>query len=636
MVVGPPFAPWQFVIMTPHDQLPLAAEFPAATREQWRKLVESVLKGAPFDKRLVVKTYDGLAVEPLYGRVADAQPVTGRAPGTPWSTVQRVDHPEPAAANAEALNDLENGATGLALVFAGAVGAYGYGLPATEEALARALGDVHLDAGISVELDSGPDGRDTATRLAALVQRGGIAPGATAIRFGIDPIGAAAAHGGSRLPWSGLAPMFNAAISDLTRQGFRGPFACADGRLVHNAGGSEAQELAYVLAVAVAYLRALEASGGALDAARAMVYFRLSADADQFLTIAKFRALRKLWARVEEACGLEPVPPFIAAETAWRMMTKRDPYVNMLRATIAVVAAGLGGADAITVLPFTLALGLPDRFARRIARNTQLILLEESNLARVADPSAGSGGIEQLTGQLCRAGWSEFQDIERAGGAWGALEQGLIQKKVAAVRDQRLAAVARRKDALTGTSDFPDLAEPPVSVLEVAAVAPASVAVACRIEPLPRIRLAEPFEQLRDASDRMLARTGARPKVFLANLGKPSDFTARASFAKNFFEAGGIEAIGNDGFASSDEMIAALKASGARLACLCSSDDVYAREAAAAAQALRGAGASVWLAGRPGALEPALAQAGVSGFVFAGCDALAALRAAHELVASGR
>jgi methylmalonyl-CoA mutase len=288
------------------------------------------------------------------------------------------------------------------------------------------------------------------------------------------------------------------------------------------------------------------------------------------------------------------------------------------------------------VFPFPLALGLPDRFARRIARNTQLILLEESNLARVADPSAGSGGIEQLTRQLCSAGWSEFQDIERAGGAWAALEQGLIQKKVAAVRDQRLAAVARRKDALTGTTDFPDLAEPPVSVLEVAAVAQASVAAACRIEPLPRIRLAEPFEQLRDASDRMLARTGARPKIFLANLGKPSDFTARATFAKNFFEAGGIEAIGNDGFASSDEMIAALKASGARLACLCSSDDVYAREATAAAQALRGAGASVWLAGRPGALEPALTQAGVSGFVFAGCDALAALRASHDLVASGR
>jgi methylmalonyl-CoA mutase len=155
-----------------------------------------------------------------------------------------------------------------------------------------------------------------------------------------------------------------------------------------------------------------------------------------------------------------------------------------------------------------------------------------------------------------------------------------------------------------------------------------------KVEPLPRIRLAEPFEQLRDAADRMLARTGARPKIFLANLGKPSDFTARATFAKNFFEAGGIEAVSNDGFAGRDEMIAALKTSGAKLACLCSSDEVYALEATTAAHALRGAGASVWLAGRPGTLEAALKEAGVSGFVFAGCDALAALRTAHGLIAS--
>jgi methylmalonyl-CoA mutase len=316
------------------------------------------------------------------------------------------------------------------------------------------------------------------------------------------------------------------------------------------------------------------------------------------------------------------------------MMTKRDPYVNMLRTTIAVVAGGLGGADAITVLPFTLALGLPDRFARHIARNTQLILLEESNLARVADPGAGSGGIEELTGQLCSAAWAQFREIERTGGVWAALDLGIIQRKVATVRDERLAAVARRKDALTGTSDFPDLAEAPVSVLDVAAVTPPSPTITSSVEPLPRIRLAEPFEQLRDAADRILARTGALPRIFLANLGKPSDFTARATFAKNFFEAGGITAAGNDGFASRDEMIAAFKSSGARLACLCSSDEVYAREAMPAAQALCRAGASVWLAGRPGALEPALTQAGVSGLVFAGCDALAALRTAQGLVAS--
>ena len=177
------------------------------------------------------------------------------------------------------------------------------------------------------------------------------------------------------------------------------------------------QELAYVLAVAVAYLRALESGGVALDQARRMIFFRLSADADQFLTIAKFRALRKLWARVEEACGLAPVPAFVSAETAWRMMTRRDPHVNMLRTTIAAFSAGIGGADAVTVLPFTAALGLPDRFARRIARNSQLLLLEESNLAKVSDPAAGSGGFEALTEQLCTAAWALFQEIERAGGA---------------------------------------------------------------------------------------------------------------------------------------------------------------------------------------------------------------------------
>jgi methylmalonyl-CoA mutase len=419
-------------------------------------------------------------------------------------------------------------------------------------------------------------------------------------------------------------------IAELTAKGFRGPFAVADGRLIHNAGGSEAQELAYVLATAVQYLRALEAGGMALDAALSLLYFRLAADADHFLTIAKFRALRRLWARVEDACGLAPAPSIVTAETAWRMMTRRDPYVNMLRTTIAVVAAGLGGADAITALPFTLALGLPDRFARRIARNTQLVLLEESHLAKVADPAAGAGGIEDLTDQLCRAAWAEFQRIEQAGGAWAALDQGLIQRSVATVRAEREKAVARRKDALTGTSDFPDLAEAQVAVLDVARVASKPVIHAVACEPLPSTRLAEPFEQLREASDRMLAQTGKRPRVFLANLGKLSEFTARATFAKNFFEAGGIEAVANDGFASHEEMFTAFKTSGARLACICSSDEVYAREAADAARALTAAGALVHLAGRPGALEASLRGAGVRSFVYVGCNTLDALRNAYQ------
>jgi methylmalonyl-CoA mutase len=197
-----------------------------------------------------------------------------------------------------------------------------------------------------------------------------------------------------------------------------------------------------------------------------------------------------LWARVEEASGLTPQPAFVAAETAWRMMTQRDPYVNMLRVTIAAFSAGLGGANAVTVLPFTAALGLPDSFARRVARNTQLIVLEESNLAKVMDPAAGSGGIEMLTDDLCRTAWSLFQHIEKAGGIAAALESGLIQKQVAETRTAREKAVATRKDPLTGTSEFPHLAEHAVKVLQ-----PASQAVpAFSEQALHCIRLAAPSE----------------------------------------------------------------------------------------------------------------------------------------------
>jgi methylmalonyl-CoA mutase len=315
------------------------------------------------------------------------------------------------------------------------------------------------------------------------------------------------------------------------------------------------------------------------------------------------------------------------------MMTKRDPYVNMLRTTIAVTAAGLGGADNIAVLPHTAALGLPDAFARRVARNTQLILLEESNLAKVSDPGAGSGAIEDLTSKLCVAAWTQFQAIEKAGGAWAALEQGLIQREVAAVRAERQKAIARRKDALTGSSDFPNLSEKKAAVLNVAPVVmPKEHVVAVTIDPLPSIRLAEPFERLRDASDRVLAKTGARPKVFLATLGKLSDFSARAMFAKNFYEAGGIEAPTHDGFKDQAEMVATLQKSGAKLACLCSSDKIYAAEAAEAAKALVAAGATVHLAGRPGELEAPLQQAGVKTFIFMGCDVVSTLQAAHDIL----
>jgi methylmalonyl-CoA mutase len=613
--------------------VPLAADFPAATREEWRKLVDAVLKGAPFE-RLESLTYDGLRIEPLYERAASATAVAGRLPGAAWTVMQRIDHPDPAAANAQALEDLENGATGLSLVFAGAASANGFGLDPSPAALARVLDGVFLDAGVAIELDLSAQSRQAVRDLVDLIRSRGLEPSTVHLRPGFNALGGFAMSGRAPAPWDEMAPHLASVIIKVAGAGFREPVVVADGRLIHDAGGSEVQELAFALSCALAYLRALEAGGMALAAARDAIYFRLAADMDQFLTIAKFRAVRKLWARVEEACGLTPKPALVTAETAWRMMTKRDPYTNMLRATIAVAAAGLGGADSIAVLPHTAPLGLPDAFARRIARNTQLVLLEEASLARVTDPAAGSGAIEAMTEQLCRMAWSTFQEMEKIGGMWAALEAGKIQQEVAAVRAERQKAIASRTDILTGTNEFPDIHENKPAILDVAPMMPPSEGgPAITIVALPRIRLAEPFEVLRDASDALFARTGARPKIFLACLGSQADFTPRATFAKNFFEAGGIEAVSGEGDVST--LGATFTASGATLACLCGSGKTYESEAASAAAALKAAGARhIYLAGRPSALEPTLRRAGVQSFIYEGCDALAVLRAAHELIAS--
>ena len=372
------------------------AEFPAATREQWLKLVAGVLKGADFDKVLTSTTADGLRLQPLYDKALPRAAVPGRAPGAAWTVMQRVDHPDPEEARRLALDDLEGGADGLQLVFDGAHGAHGFGLRDGGAAtLDAALAGIMLDAGIRLELDLSVACKDAADTLAAKILGEGIPPSSVDIAFGYDPLGQVAAMGGTPIGWDQLAPLFAGLAGGIAAKGFRGPVASADGRLVHAAGGSEAQELAYVLAAALAYWRALETAGITPAEGRALIGFRMAADSDQFLTLAKFRALRRLWARIEAGAGLDPRPIRLHAETAWRMATRRDPWVNLLRATTAVFAAGLGGADSIAVQPFTLALGLPDAFARRLARNTQLVLLQESNLARVADPAGGSGARQQ-------------------------------------------------------------------------------------------------------------------------------------------------------------------------------------------------------------------------------------------------
>jgi len=614
------------------DDLSLAADFPQATREQWLKRVEGVLKGADFTKKLVGRTHDGIAIQPLYPKAEGAARIAREQAGR-WRVSQRVDHPDPKDANALALLDLESGADALTLVTDGAPSARGFGVRVeTVDDLDRALSGVMLDL-IHLRLDAGGRGRVMAEHLIALAERRGHTLAGLSVDLGMDPIGALASLGHLSAPWTEVSARMGTMLAGLADKGFGGRAFLADGRAYHEAGASEAQELAAVLATGLAYLRALEAQGHALDAARDSLAFLLAADADEFLTVAKFRALRRLWAQVEQACGLEPKPIRLHAETAWRMTTRRDPWVNMLRATVAAFSAGIGGADAMTVLPFTAAIGLPDAFARRVARNTQLILLEEANLWRVADPAAGAGGFEALTDALCETAWSLFQEIEREGGLVESLTQGALQNRIAAVRAQREKTIATRKEPITGTSEFPNIHEADVAVLMPLSpqARPEASGTAVTAAPLPSIRAAEGFERLRDLSNEYLARTGARPKVFLANLGPIAAFTARATFAKNFFEAGGIEAITNDGFSTPDKLKQAFLESNAELSCICSSDEIYEAHAIEAAKTLREAGsAPIYLAGRPGEREELLTGAGVTTFIFAGCDTLKVLSEALE------
>jgi len=587
-------------------------EFPAATREQWREMVDAVLSktGASFES-LITKTYDGIELQPLY-TLDDAPPVPyALAPVKQgWDVRQRHSVPDPVAL----MNDLEGGVTSLWLA-----------VPASS--LERLLDGVYLD-------------------LAPIVLDGDVEAARTMLRiYDQAPLLADQVRGNLALTPSGDA-------LDVIRQaGEQFPnlrTVVVDALPFHDAGGSDSEELGASLALAVSYLRALTDAGLSVAQAFAQLEFRYAATADQFTTIAKLRAARRLWARVAEVSGAD-VPQVQHAVTSSAMMTRRDPWVNMLRTTVATLAAGLGGADAVTVQPFDAAIGLPDEFARRIARNTQNLLLEESHLGEVIDPAAGSWYVEKLTDELAAAAWSWFQEIERAGGFFAARE--LVASRIAATWAARSARLADRSDPITGVSEFPNLAEKPIvreslgrgsaaagsAAAERAATGPVTVdrapapgidsdsqaprgdAPPIPILPsgsdsfgLPRIRYAQAFEELRDLADAQ----PERPQVFLATLGPVAAHTARATFAANLFNAGGFATPNAGPTRTADEVAERFKASGARIAVICGSDTSYADQAVPTEEALREAGAErVLLAGRK-------TGANVDGFVHLGCPAL--------------
>ncbi|MBB4265302.1 methylmalonyl-CoA mutase family protein [Roseospira visakhapatnamensis] len=690
--------------------LPLAGDFPPASHADWLALVEKALDGAPFDKKLVARTLDGIAIQPLYTR--EHWPAEGDPSGMPgampftrggrplaqamsgWDIRQPHANPDVAATQAAMDDDLDNGVTSLLLRLDAAGRA---GLDADDPAAADLFGEGGLSLSSVAEMDALLSGVDL-TSVPLAFDAGAQAPTLAAMTvalwcqrgvkeeqargaFNIDPLGTLATAG--RLPAdldTTLGRM--AAIARNAATTFpKGAVTAVgvDTAPYYNAGASEAQDLACAMATGVAYLRALEAGGLSLDDASRQIAFTVSLGTDQLLSIAKLRAARLMWARITEACGVgEPARAArIHAVTATRVLTRRDPWVNLLRGTISCFSAAVGGADGITVPPHDAALGLPTRFSRRIARNTQLILQEESQLNRVIDPAGGSWALEHLTEDLAGAAWTLFQAIEADGGMARALESGRIAEQIAEVREARRKDIAKRKAPITGVSEFakldeqaPELAALDLSALRAAAgtrlattrasatadpgalgatATPADLATAAikgatlgalaqattdgtgtTVAPLPPHSLAEDFEALRDAADAHLTATGARPRVFLANLGPIAHHTARATYAANLFAAGGIESLTNEGFRDADACAAAFKDSGAGAAVLCSSDKVYDDLAEATARALKAAGCRVvLLAGRPGDKQDAYTAAGIDRFIYMGCDVLGTLRGLH-------
>ena len=618
------------------SQVPLhiAADFPPPSPEEWRRLVDKDLKGKPFTS-LQSSLEGGLSLQPLYTQ----QDTTGAPPPEPpgvapyvrgghplghteggWLVCQEYSDPDVALA-AEAIRvDLERGAQGVWLCLGKA-----RGIRVDDAAsLERLLASVPLDR-TPVYLEPEAEPLKAASFLLQAAERTRVPRSALRGGLGIDPLGVLARTGA---PLTGLGAALAEAAPLVTSLRESAPGLRAllvSTRPWADAGATSVHELAWAIATGVEYLRGLERAGVPPEHSARSIQFALSVGGQFFPEIARLRAARLLWSKVVAASGGSPEAQAMVlhARTASATKTQRDPWVNILRATAESFAAVVGGADSVSTSPFDEAIGTPDEGARRLARNTQLILRDESSLNRVADPAGGSYYLEQLTGEIARAAWAELRRIESLGGMAQAIAQGDVSRVLAETRAARDKAVRTRRLPIVGVSEFPHLGEAPVH-RQAHPPSPNG--------PSPRAtRVAEVFEGLRDASDRYLASHGARPRAFMANLGTVAEHTARATWIANVLAIGGIEAREHHGFADADAAAALFTDSGATLAVISGPDTLYPEWVPALTAALKARGArGVAVAGRPGEHEAAFRAAGVDLFLYAGADLFALLSSLHQ------
>jgi len=702
-------------------ELRILDDFPPVGYEEWKAKAVADLKGVPFEKKLITHTYDGIDIQPIY--TSESWPSANDPsgfPGSPpytrgtsplgrslggWDVRQEVLHPEPTEANRIVLDELDRGVTSVELKLDAAASA---GLDADdprsaelcgrEGVMVYSLGDldqtlkgVQMDV-VPVSLEVGATFLPAAALLAALLEERGVEGSKALGAFNSDPLGTLMRDGSLPLPLDVTLEHLTDLAAWTASQLPNVSSIRVSTAVYHLAGSNSVQDIAFAIGTAVEYLRAMTAAGLELNAAVRQIAFHETVGCKFFQSIAKLRALRKLWARTMEACDADVKSASgmqVIVETSRRVITHRDPWVNLLRNTAATFAGAISGADGIVTLPMDAAVGLSDESSRRLARNTQLILLEECHLNQTVDPAGGSWFLETLTDQMAEKAWSLFQQIEGLGGMIKAATSGWIRDQIEAVERLRERDIATRKAALTGVSAHPDvfekeLSRPTPNYAELRAKAAGSLvkwrrdhrqgnsiadlgavvaksgrssgelmtsavkaarsgatigeltstlAAAANREgasttPLAAHPYAAAYEQLRDIVDAYAGAHGSkRPKVFLANLGTKKEFLARSNYARDFFEAGGFEPVDNDGFTDAQALAAAFAASRAEIAVICSTDARYQTDVEQVAPKLRAAGArALVLAGNPGASEAKYRSAGVNQFIFVKCNVLEALR----------
>lgn len=589
--------------------------FEDVSYSSWQARVEA--DGASVD-RLGTRLPGDVAVQPLYtperAEGIDRPGVPGTLPylrGTrsegAWETGQTYSQVDPRRAARAAAEDRALGVRAPWFQLNPAnrtvapVGADGVLLSSTEDAAQLltgwdpASGPVYVDAGVCAPALWGA--------LRSHVEARGLAVDSVSGGVLVDPLGILAETGVLPGSLDGAWGAVVGLVRDVAPAASQLRCALVSTCVHHDAGANAVEELAAGIAGGIETLRALEGRGLSIQEAATQIVFRMSIGADVFTEIAKLRAARLLWANVVTRAGGDAAAAamHLRVRTSWRTRTRRDPWVNMLRATIESFSAAAGGALAIDTLPFDEALGEPTGFSRRVAANTQTILRAESHLGQVQDPAGGSWYVESLTRDLAEKAWAVVQGLEAEGGLSVALGAGTWQARIRTSNETARARVATGRAPVTGVSVFPLLderspeREPSTGGEKTAGLQDDSFAQgeALRVEPLSVGRLASAFEELRDRTE------GNRPVVFSANLGKLKEHNARSTFARDALATGGIEVVAGDGVDAAS-VADAFQDSGAKAAVICGTDGRYEEMGTAVVEALRGAGARVvMLAGKP-------------------------------------